>query len=439
MASEPPGASTTTILRREGETRLRLRRLLLVVTAGPDAGQELTLLPGAQVLGRGAEADLRLEDPAVSRRHCELVVDAEGVRLSDLASRGGPRANGLVVDAVRLEPGARIEVGESVLELTPVETELPAPAHDADEYEGLRGASPPMRELFGLVTQVAPLPLPVLIHGETGTGKEGLAGALHRRGARPDGPFEVVDCTLLTDPTHARSELFGHASGAFTGAAGDREGAFVRADGGTLFLDEVGELPGAVQAQLLRVLQDGAVRPLGSDDDHRVDVRLVSATHRDLAARAREGAFRADLFFRLAGVTLEVPPLRERGEDLPLLARHFLPAGASLAPDAEAALRAHPWPGNVRELRFVLERAAALAPGGRVHAGDLSLEEGAPPRPSGAPRGSVRSARRRVAALTAAEITAALRACEGNRKAAAEALGISRATLYRKLREFELD
>ncbi len=463
-------ASTTTIVRSEDGTRIRFRRLLLVVEEGPDRGREYDLEGGEVLLGRGETAAVRLGDAAVSREHCRIRLDTEGIRVVDLGSRSGTRIDGTRVESAPLEPGSRLEVGSTVLRLKAMESDLRVARHELEEFEGLCGASPAMRELFGLAASVAPLRLPVLIRGETGTGKEGLAKALHSRGERPEGPFVVVDCTLLGDPVHARSELFGHEAGAFTGAQKARPGAFARAHRGTLFLDEIGELPLEIQAQLLRVLQEGEIRPLGGGDPTRVQVRLVSATHRDLESAAVAGKFRSDLYFRLAGITLEVPPLRDRGRDAVLLARRFLPPGTRLSDEAEAAVLAHRWPGNVRELGFVMERAAALSRAGVLTAADLKLSPGRGPgaaaaardpletgpipipggaRPTGTPGGlpgpddSARMAplslKAKVARLDAATVLAALEKAGGNRKEAARLLGVSRGTLYRKLAEFGLE
>jgi len=293
---------------------------------------------------------------------------------------------------------------------------------------------PAMRDLLGLLLRVAPLELPVLLQGESGTGKEALARALHDHGEVAGGPWEVVDCTLLRDPQLMRSELFGHVEGAFTGAGGERDGAFVRAHGGTLFLDEVAELSPELQPQLLRVLQEGEVRPLGAEATTRVRVRVVSATHRDLEAMARRGEFRQDLLYRLAAVQLEVPPLRARGRDIELLAEHFLPEGLRLGADARDALARHPWPGNVRELRQTIQRAAALGTGSRLGAADLGLGERPAALPPGEPDGPPpESPRRRVEAITDAQILAALERCDGNRAAAARDLGMGRRTLFRRL------
>jgi DNA-binding NtrC family response regulator len=298
-------------------------------------------------------------------------------------------------------------------------------------------ASEPMRRLAQLVARVAPRDVTVLISGESGTGKERVAEALWRASPRASRPFVRFNCAALV-PELAEAELFGHARGAFTGAVRSRPGLFGEADGGTLLLDEVGELAPALQAKLLRVLQEGEMRPVGEDRARTVDVRILAATHRDLKDMVARGTFREDLYYRLAVIHLRVPPLRERPEDIPLLARAFLArhaarCGVSRPPASEALLdrlRAHPWPGNVRELENALESLVALSPDGVL---DLSLLPGpasAPPAPLGL--------RQRVEAYEKGLVAEALRAARGNRTEAARLLGISRVTLHDKLNKYGL-
>ncbi|MAF64312.1 MAG: hypothetical protein CMJ84_01460 [Planctomycetes bacterium] len=242
---------------------------------------------------------------------------------------------------------------------------------------GMVGASPPMEALFDLLEKVAPSDVAVLILGETGTGKEVVARALHEAGGRAERVFLAENCAAV--PANLlESELFGHVRGSFTGAVADRAGHFVVADKGTVFLDEIGDMPLAMQSKLLRVLQEGEVRPVGSNKLKRVDVRVIAATNKDLTAMCAERTFREDLYFRLNVITIELPPLRERGGDVALLARHFLASTGeqvgrdlSLDGDALAALEAWTWPGNVRELENEICRAAVLG-GDTIRAEDLS-------------------------------------------------------------------
>ena len=258
-------------------------------------------------------------------------------------------------------------------------TEESAPQRDAGEVGryGLIGASPPMRAVFDLIERVAPSDVSVLIHGETGSGKELVAKALHEQSRRKGKPFLAENCAAVP-PNLLESELFGHKRGSFTGAVADRPGHFVAANGGTLFLDEIGDMPLEMQAKLLRVLQEGEVRPVGSNKTTKVDVRIVAATHRDLVAMCKTGGFREDLYFRLNVVTIELPPLRERKGDVRLLARHLLESVAAeigrevrISDEALAALEQWTWPGNVRELENELRRAAVFADG-TIRREDLS-------------------------------------------------------------------
>ncbi len=321
-------------------------------------------------------------------------------------------------------------------------------AHENERLEGelalsrsMVFTSEAMRRLAVLVARVAPRDVTVLLVGESGTGKERVAEAIVRASRRADRPFVRFNCAALT-PELAEAELFGHARGAFTGAARARPGLFREADGGTLLLDEVGELAAAAQAKLLRVLQEGEVRPVGEERPRTVDVRVVAATHRDLEEEVRAGRFREDLFYRLNVVTLRIPPLRERPEDVPVLARHFLDRFARSfgveplhVPEALFdRLAAHAWPGNVRELENALEALVALSPAEGL---DLALlpGSGGPAAAEGAPL----PLRERVQAYERGLVVEALRAAHGNRSEAARRLGISRVTLHDKLRRYALD
>ena len=323
---------------------------------------------------------------------------------------------------------------------------LDAPPEDFAEESpgGLVGSSAAIGDVRRLVRAVAARRCTVLLQGETGTGKEVLARHLHAAGDRAAGPFVPVDCSALSDSLF-ESQLFGHCKGAFTGAARDGVGFFRAADGGTLFLDEVGELPPSQQAKLLRALQERHVTPVGEARPVAVDVRVVCATHRDLEAMVEAGAFRQDLYYRLAIVTLPVPPLRERPGDVRALAEHFLAAQATLygetvkalSPEAAAALAGHGWPGNVRELANAMERAHVLAAGDVVTAADL-------------PPAVVKSSLQRVAAdPPAAELSLetverrtireALRRTHGRKTEACRLLGINLQRLNRRLDKLQID
>jgi PAS domain S-box-containing protein len=304
---------------------------------------------------------------------------------------------------------------------------------------GLVSRSPVMQRVFEVLPAIAASPSTVLLQGETGTGKERVARTIHDLSPRKDRPFIAVNCGALPD-TLLESELFGYKAGAFTGATKDKPGRFALAKGGTLFLDEIGEVSPALQVRLLRVLQERVYEPLGSTRSEKADVRVVVATNRDLLARCREGAFREDLYYRVNVVRVELPPLRRRKEDLPLLAEQFIARfnrlqGKSvegLSPEALSLLMAHEWPGNVRELENAIERAFILCGNGHIelaHLPDTLTGAGAPRTGTGG--GGLRGIRE---TLDAQAIRAALERAGGNRLAAAKELGIHKTTLFRKMR-----
>ncbi|RMH44066.1 MAG: hypothetical protein D6689_03320 [Deltaproteobacteria bacterium] len=302
--------------------------------------------------------------------------------------------------------------------------------------------SPAMRRLVELARRVAPTEATVLIAGESGTGKERLARFLHAASPRANGPFVAVDCGALPDSL-LETELFGHTRGAFTGATADRHGLFRAASGGTLFLDEIGETSPAMQVRLLRALQERAVRPVGATHDVPVDVRVVAATHRNLAQMVADGTFRQDLYYRLRVVELELPPLRDRRDDLLPLARAFIARACrenhcgpcALSADVLDALLAYDWPGNVRELEHAIERAVVLAEGKpRIEVGDLPPEVRGDVRAAAASAGDIVP----LAEVERRHILATLDRLGGDRRATARALGISDNTLWRRLKQYGL-
>jgi DNA-binding NtrC family response regulator len=326
-----------------------------------------------------------LADPQVSRRHAELAIVPEGIRVKDLGSTNGTWWQGSKVGEVVVCAGATIKFGETPVRIAA--TDAPSlPPSERDQFGAMAGKSVAMRELFAVLEMAAPTEATVLIEGESGTGKELAARAIHDASGRARGPFVVVDCSAIAEHL-IDSHLFGHVRGAFTGADRDRKGAFVEASGGTLFLDELGELPLPAQAKLLRVLEAQTVQPVGADRPLNVDTRVVAATHRDLSRMVAAKEFRFDLFYRLAVVHVALPPLRERLEDLVHLVGTFYQRRTT-APgpndgDNLERLRRHAWPGNVRELRNALERAWAMSgPNATFRDLRLWLDPGAAPGPA---------------------------------------------------------
>jgi DNA-binding NtrC family response regulator len=338
---------------------LRERRYRVTVVGGTNDGRSVPI-DGTIIVGTDADAGLCLRDETVSRFHLELQARAEGVRVRDLKTTNGTFVSGARVDELWVVDETTLRVGKTLLRIVLEESDVEAGQYDSPAFGGVLGSTPVMRKLFGLLARVAVTDSTVMLLGETGTGKEMLARAVHEASLRKGGPMVVLDCGAVA-PNLIESELFGHEKGAFTGAHGRRDGAFVRAHGGTLFLDEVAELPLELQPKLLRALENGQVRPLGADKEVEVDLRVIAATHRDLEADVKAGRLRQDLYYRLAVVVVRVPPLRERREDIPLLVRHFLSglgrSDLELSPALMARLMDHPWPGNARELRNVVERA----------------------------------------------------------------------------------
>jgi DNA-binding NtrC family response regulator len=441
---------------RDGESGATLP-IDTAASSGPEGPAVLVVAPdglsvhpiptsGSIVLGRGEDADVRLGDPSISRLHARLEIDGL-IRVTDLGSANGVTVRGTKIPrdtAVPISPGEPVQLGAVSVVVQSI-----APARDrgwvasgegrsvfvpepggADELSPMIAADPATRDCLALAERVAPSSISVLLTGETGVGKEVVARRIHEVSRRA-GPFLGINCAALSTAL-LESELFGHERGAFTGADRARPGLFESADRGTVFLDEIGEMPLALQAKLLRVLEQREVMRVGGRAPIAIDVRFVAATNRDLRGAVRDHAFRADLYYRVAGVDLEVPALRDRPADVEPLALSFLsPARCVLSDAALAALEAHDFPGNVRELRHALERAAVVAGDGAVIEREhLPPEIGstgrAKPRPSTPPSDE----RERI--------LWALEKCAHNQTRAAEVLGISRRTLVSRIKAYRI-
>ena len=346
------------------EATLRVRKTKLLVISGPLQGQEFLITKDVFSIGSGMHNDLQLEDGAISKRHCEIAVDEEGYRIQDLDSTNGTFVQGIRVTQAYLNPGAELTLGKTRLIFCPMQESQEIPVSTQESFGKVLGKSLAMRRVFYLAETYAASDASVMLTGETGTGKEILAEEIHRRSPRKDKPFIVIDCAALAKDL-IESELFGHTKGSFTGATGDRAGAFEHADGGTVFLDEVGDLVPDLQPKLLRVLEKREIRRVGSNDIRKINVRIICATNRKMDVEVNEGRFREDLFYRLSVVPIELPPLRRRREDIPMLVKQFITqlhgaeAVKELA-DFDATmevLKRHEWPGNVRELRNLVDLA----------------------------------------------------------------------------------
>lgn len=403
------------------------------------------LLPadGELVVGRGEDVQVRIDDRSMSRRHAKLVLGRQ-LFIEDLGSANGTRVGGRTLgpnERAPLFPGEPADLGNVTLV---VQREVPSSDFEATAAAPV-ASEDPMARVRRLVERVAPSMINVLLLGESGVGKEVIAQELQRRSRRANAPYLRLNCAALTESL-LESELFGHERGAFTGAVKTKPGLLETARGGTVLLDEVGELPPSIQAKLLRVLEERRVLRVGGLEPEPIDVRFLFATNRSLEEEVANGTFRTDLYYRLNGISIQVPPLRQRKGELPALVEHFLKEAAKreempqpppLTPQAYDALLAHSWPGNIRELRNVIDRAVVLSGGEPISEEDLHLSTSAAGAPSSDPASqsllkSERSeAEKRI-------ILQALDECGGNQTRAAERLGISRRTLVNRLSEYGL-
>ena len=369
----------------DGDT-LRVCKTKLLVVSGPLQGREFIINKDLFTLGSGSHNDLVLDDSTISKRHSEISVDGDGYLIRDLESTNGTLVQGVRVSSAYLTPGAEIHLGKTRLVFCPMSESSDIQLSRNENFGAMLGRSMAMRRIFHLAETYAPTDATIMITGETGTGKEILAEELHRHSLRRDKPYIVIDCAAMARDL-IESELFGHVKGSFTSANADREGAFELADGGTVFLDEIGDLGPDLQPKLLRVLEKREIRRVGENRIRKINVRVICATNRVLAREVNEGRFREDLYYRLSVVQLELPPLRRRRDDVPLLIKKFLadlhgPTAMESIADFDRTmevLKRHDWPGHVRELRNLIEVAfyserrpldlSAFLSLGRLHAG----------------------------------------------------------------------
>jgi transcriptional regulator with PAS, ATPase and Fis domain len=420
-----------------GESQLRL-----LVIEGDTAKAYPLPLRGTLTVGRAEECEVRIDHPSLSRRHASIEVD-RGIWIRELGSTNGTRLGGRRLgpdERVPLPPGELVEIGPVVAVVQGAQADATTTINDAESFA--------MERVRRLCDKIALGTLSVLILGETGAGKEVLAERLHEKSPRREKPFLRLNCAALSEALF-ESELFGHERGAFTGAVAAKQGLLETAHGGTVFLDEVGELTPTMQVKLLRVIERREVLRVGGLKPTAIDVRFVSATHRDLTDMVKAGRFRADLYFRLNGITLTVPPLRERRDEIAKLAREFAADACKAAnlPQVElpretiTALERYDWPGNIRELRNVMERAVLLSVNGVVLAQHLGLGDvdGGAEGPDADAFGGPISAsveHGEAAALERDRILSALWKNGGNQSVTAKQLGISRRTLLKKLDKY---
>jgi DNA-binding NtrC family response regulator len=371
----------TAVIGERGVTNRRLQLSRLLVVDGPDKGRELSIEKERITVGRSVICDLPLNDQAVSGTHFEIQAHERGFLLRDLDSTNGVFVGDLQVREIWVNHNQTVRIGQTLLRFEPLDRTVDIDVSLRESFHELIGKSLRMREIFALLERVGPTDLTVLIRGETGTGKELVARAIHRASKRAQESLVVQDCSAIPKDL-IESTLFGHEKGSFTGAVDRKTGCFEQAEAGTIFLDEVGELDLSLQPKLLRVLEQRTIKRVGGSKEMPVDVRVVAATNRDLRKMVSQGSFREDLYYRLGVVTVELPALRERPEDIPALVNNFLAQislrrfadeqrSFTVSDEAMARMVAYEWPGNVRELRNTVERAASLAEGDRLEVPDL--------------------------------------------------------------------
>lgn len=368
-----------------GETKdlISLRKCQLKVIEGPDKGKKIDLGRKRLQIGKKEDNDFVLADNTVSRHHLEIEQSGDGFLLKDLGSTNGTSINDLRVKEAYLSPGDVIFLGNTKIEFLAFDEKIQIEPSTRTHLGEMVGKSKKMRQIFGICEKIAPTLATVIIEGETGTGKELVARAIHQYSNRKEKPFVVFDCSAVA-PNLIESELFGHEKGSFTGAIRERKGAFEAANGGTVFLDEIGELTIDLQPKLLRALEQREIRRVGSSHPINLDVRVVCATNRSLKDEVAAGRFRQDLYYRLSVVKIHLPPLRERTDDIPVILEKFLTEGrfnklpdntlkvTRIQDDALKMLQRYQWPGNVRELANVIERAVSLVDGHEIDASHLN-------------------------------------------------------------------
>jgi DNA-binding NtrC family response regulator len=435
MTAVSRGALTRTLPGGKASVReLVVEGLEVHVVSGPDAGRLAALTQNSLMVGTDTDNDLVLTDPTVSRRHLMISLQDHRVQVEDLGSKNGTTIGGVSIRVAFVPDGARVQVGGTELCVTLAPSKVSYIASTSSSFHGLVGQSVAMRELFALIERVAMYDLPVHVFGESGVGKELVARAIHDASPRRDRPYRILDCgSVVADLLP--SQLFGFEQGAFTGADHSHAGILEEAAAGTVVLDEVGEIPLSVQPRLLRALETREIQRLAGKKAIQTRFRLVSCTNRDLKEAVGAGQFRADLYYRLVPITVRIPSLRERAEDIPLLVDHFAREwaerhgvkGTTFSPQAVRQLGEVDWPGNVRELRNAVQSLAVLYPGVQVSLEQVQRSLAKSPPPVGE-RPSVD-----LEKVERAAIVDALNQTGWKKAEAAKLLGIARTTLYYKI------
>jgi DNA-binding NtrC family response regulator len=450
-ALDDPAITATHTLVVESRTTLKVRKCRLVVTSGPDVGKELVSDKERLRVGAHSSNDLMLsEDRTASRHHFEIQYTERGYLVIDLDSTNGTWLDGKRIERAYLSSGSQVRSGQTTLTFAPIAEELTVePDHDGSLC-GMVGQSVKMRQIFGLIRKIAPMDVSVVIQGETGTGKELVARAIHELSPRKRGPMVVLDCGAIP-PNLIESELFGHEKGSFTGAVAARPGAFERAHGGTIFLDELGELRFDLQPKLLRVLENREVRRVGGNEVQEIDVRVIAATNRDLVKEVQQGTFREDLYFRLSVITIQLPPLRQRREDIPFIIKEALAdpdvvqrhGPKHLSPAAMAVLMGYAWPGNVRELMNVVSHVLTFSDGVEIDVSHLPTRVQGQSKEQPLPFNehlSFKDAKEQLLESFEREyISQVLRRCDGNISRAARESGLHRKSIERLVKKYALD
>ncbi|MBI4411572.1 MAG: sigma 54-interacting transcriptional regulator [Deltaproteobacteria bacterium] len=402
----------------------------LVISQPKGEPRRLDLPASVTLIGSNPECDIVIRDKYVSGRHCRIAPGDGGFLLEDLNSTNGTYIGETKIHHTALKPKTSFVIGKTKIFFDSTVASEPVVPMEQNHFCGLVGQAESMRALYTKISRVAATDQTVLISGETGSGKELVAWAVHELSPRKERPYVILNCGAISSNL-IESELFGHEKGAFTGAHSRRAGAFEQANGGALFLDEVGELPLELQPKLLRVLENRTIRRVGGDAEIPVDVRVIAATHRNLSEQARKGLFREDLFFRLFVIPLSVPPLRERPEDIPLLAEYFIHQASPKSPlafsrKALEKLAEYAWPGNIRELKNVILRSLVFCDGPEISATHIELmgEE--------VKTGDQMDLDR----VEKEKILEALDKTGDNKTKAADLLGIAKSTLFKKIKDY---